>query len=102
MLALALFAPALAAANVPTQAAGYAAPQAAGGRAVEPALIWTAAGAAAGAILFSIFYLLKRRVGGFPRNPQWIAPITIMPSKDFPDEGTFPDAPLDPHGPSHH
>jgi hypothetical protein len=70
---------------------------------VAPRVLWTFAGVAAGALIAGVFYLMKRRVGGFPRNPSWIAPITIMPSKDFADEGTFPDSPLDPHAePSAH
>jgi hypothetical protein len=46
----------------------------------------------------TVFYLFKRRVGGFPEHPSWVAPITIMRSKDFPDETTFGDLPVDDHG----
>jgi hypothetical protein len=67
---------------------------------VVPGSIWTVVGVAAGGLVLGIFYLLKRRVGGFPANPDWVAPITIMPSKDSPDEGTFGDVAPDAHG--HH
>lgn len=67
---------------------------------VVPGAIWTVVGVAAGALILGIFYLLKRRVGGFPQNPDWVAPISIMPSKDSPDEGAFGDVAPDAHG--HH
>jgi len=49
-----------------------------------------------------IFYLLKKRLGAFPENPEWVAPISIMRSRDLPDEHTYAgsDAPVDAHG--HH
>lgn len=53
--------------------------------------IWTAVGVTIGGVVLGTFYLLKRRMGGFPENPPWVAPITIMESKDFPDEDTFGD-----------
>ena len=64
-------------------------------------LVWSTAGIVASGILLSVFYLLKRRVGGFPANPAWVAPITIMQSKDFPTEGSYGDVPADAHG-AHH
>jgi hypothetical protein len=70
------------------------------GREVEPVLIWTTAGILAGSVLLSVLYLFKRRVGGFPRNPSWTAPITIMRSADAPDDSTFGTA--DPHAHGHH
>ncbi len=68
---------------------------------VVPVLVWSTAGIVASGILLSVFYLLKRRVGGFPANPAWVAPITIMQSKDFPPEGSYGDVPADAHG-AHH
>jgi hypothetical protein len=62
---------------------------------------WAIVGTLVGGLFLSVFYLLKRRVGGFPRNPSWVAPITIMQSKDFPDEGYYGDVPADAHG-AHH
>jgi hypothetical protein len=65
-------------------------------------LIWASAAIAVAGLLLGILYLLKRKLGGFPEHPAWVAPITIMPSKNFADEGTFGDAP-DPHaGGAHH
>src|SRR5674476_424864 len=60
-------------------------------RAVEPMLIWMAAGVAVSAVLLGALYLFKRRIGAFPKNPTWTAPITIMRSSDLPGDG-------DPHG----
>ena len=67
---------------------------------VVPGAVWTVVGVAVGGLVLGIFYLLKRRVGGFPQNPDWVAPITIMPSKELPQEGDFGDAAPDAHG--HH
>ncbi len=70
-------------------------------REVEPMLIWTTIGVAGGAVVMAGLYLLKRRLGGFPANPVWVAPITILRSKDSPVEGDYGRAPAEAHG-SHH
>jgi hypothetical protein len=62
-----------------------------GDRDVKTVVLWTIASIAAGAAVMGALYTFKRRVGGFPRNPTWVAPITILRSADAPDEGTFPD-----------
>jgi len=36
-------------------------------------------------------YLLKRGVGGFAENPDWVAPISIEPSSSFPEEAEDDD-----------
>ena len=59
------------------------------GQSVEPILLWTIAGVGGGAVVFAGLYLLKRRLGGFPRNPAWVAPISILRSRDSADETTF-------------
>ena len=56
------------------------------GRDILPPVVWMLCGVAAFALVLSIFYLLKRRVGGFPANPAWVAPITIMPSSELPQD----------------
>jgi hypothetical protein len=61
------------------------------GRDVAPVAIWSVVGIIAGAIVFTALYMLKRQIGGFPENPDWVAPITILYSKDAPDEGAFGD-----------
>lgn len=53
---------------------------------VIPRVVWMLAGVAASAVTLSVLYLLKRRVGGFPENPSWVAPITIMPSSQLPGD----------------
>lgn len=71
-------------------------------RPVEPMLLWSLAGIGIGGVGLTVLYLLKRRVGGFPQNPDWVAPITIMQSKDNATEETFGGVSShDSHG-SHH
>lgn len=70
-------------------------------REVEWPLIWTTVGVAGGAVVMAGLYLVKRRLGGFPANPAWVAPISILRSKDSPVEGDYGNAPVDAHG-SHH
>ncbi len=64
---------------------------------IRTVAVWTIAGTLIGGLALAILYLLKRRLGGFPKNPVWVAPITIMQSKDFPDEGYYGDTPADAH-----
>ncbi len=73
------------------------APAEAGGTDVMPMVVWSIVAIAGFGTLFGTLYLLKRRVGGFPANPTWVAPITVMPSRDFADEGTFGAPPDDSH-----
>lgn len=60
---------------------------------VMPMVVWSTVTILGAGVVFGTLYLLKRRVGGFPANPAWVAPITIMPSKDFADEGSFGESP---------
>jgi hypothetical protein len=55
-------------------------------------VIWSVVGLGLFAAVGGALYYFKRQVGGFPENPTWVAPITIMPSKDFPDEGDYGDS----------
>ena len=48
-------------------------------------------GVAGGSAVLGVLYLLKRKVGGFPEHPSWVAPISVMPAGELPSEG-------DPHG----
>ncbi len=71
------------------------------GRAIEPTILWTVAGVAVGVVVFGTLYLLKRQVAAFPKNPTWVAPISIMPSRELPDETKTGDNPA--HvAPGHH
>lgn len=54
-------------------------------------LVWAIIGVAVVAGVGGIFYQVKRKLGGFPENPSWVAPITVMPSRELPDEGDFGD-----------
>ena len=62
---------------------------------VIPRVKWMLAGIFVGGYALSMLYLLKRRLGGFPENPGWVAPITIMPSSQLPGD-------TDPHAPDNH
>lgn len=59
-----------------------------GGNAVDflPVVLWSLAGAAIFAVILGVLYLLKRQVGGFPEHPDWVAPISIMRSRDLPGD----------------
>jgi hypothetical protein len=60
-----------------------------GGDDVSTRVLWTIVGVAGGVVIFGTLYLLKRRLGGFPENPSWVAPITIMPSRENADDTTW-------------
>lgn len=57
-----------------------------GGIDVTETVLWSLAGVAVFAVGLGVLYLLKRQVGGFPENPDWVAPISIMRSRDLPAE----------------
>ena len=63
---------------------------------------WMLAGIGGAAVLFGVFYLFKRRIGAFPANPIWVAPITIMRAGDSPDEGDFGPTEAHDHGATGH
>lgn len=92
---LTLLALAVAAATAPVSA--FAADGASGSeRDVVPTVLWSLVGVVAFALALGVFYALKRGVGAFPKNPTWVAPISIRPSSDFPGDP-------DPHeATSHH
>ena len=73
------------------------------GRDILPPVVWMLCGVAGSVVLLSIFYLLKRRIGGFPANPAWVAPITIMLSSESPQDGAADGhaAAEDQHAPAH-
>lgn len=54
-------------------------------------LVWAIIGVAVLAGVTGILYQVKKKLGGFPENPAWVAPITVMPSRELPDEGDFGD-----------
>ena len=84
-------------------AAQEAQPQDGGGNSgLGSAVIWSLVGIGIFAVALGAFYYFKRQVGGFPENPSWVAPITIMPSKDFPDEADFGEPATPGHGHAEH
>jgi hypothetical protein len=84
--ALAFAALALAAPAYADDEGGHATTSAAEGTDVVPPALWSLAGVAVGAVVMGTLYLFKRRVGGFPENPSWVAPISIMRSRDLPSD----------------
>jgi hypothetical protein len=68
-------------------------------RDVLPTVLWMLAAVAVFALVLGTLYLFKRRVGGFPRNPTWVPPISIMRSADLPGDRDPHEAtpPSDPH-----
>jgi len=84
--AVAALAAALAASPAATAFAQEATPGTNSNSDVVPTLVWSTLGVAAFAIVLTLFYFLKRRVGGFPKNPSWVAPISIRPSREFPGD----------------
>ncbi len=64
---------------------------------VVPTLVWMALGVAGLAIVLTLFYFLKRSVGGFPKNPSWVAPISIRRSRDFPGDTDAHESTHDAH-----
>lgn len=70
-------------------------------RDVDRPLFWSIVGIAAGAVVMAGLYLLKRAVGGFPKNPSWVAPISIEPSSTFLDDTRLGDLAAGSHA-AHH
>ena len=76
-------------------------------RDILPVALWSIAGVALGAVVMGTLYLFKRQVGGFPENPSWTAPISIMRSRDLPGDedlhghGDPHDPPSPGHAPAH-
>jgi hypothetical protein len=67
-------------------------------RAVEPPILWTVVGVAGVAVVGGSLYLFKRRVGAFPKDPDWVAPISLMPAgENAEEEGDYPAAPAEHH-----
>jgi hypothetical protein len=67
---------------------------------VKDVAVWSMVGVAGGCALLGVLYLLKRKVGGFPEHPSWVAPISIMPAGELPSEDD-PHGNPDGHGASH-
>lgn len=55
-------------------------------------VLWTIVGILFGAVALTILYAVKLLAGGFPKNPSWVAPISIERSSTFPDENDDVDS----------
>ena len=61
--------------------------------------LWSLIGVSIFGGALGVLYLFKRRVGGFPENPTWVAPISVMLASDLPgDDGDGHGAEHDAHG----
>lgn len=77
---------------------GFQVPDDEGTREVEPTLIWAVVGVAGVALAGGALYLFKRQIGAFPRNPDWVAPISVMPASENAEEETdYPPPPAEHH-----
>ena len=68
---------------------------------VRSVTLWSLASIAGGCAALGVLYLFKRKVGGFPENPSWVAPISIMPSSGLPQDGDTPHDAHSSHAPAH-
>jgi hypothetical protein len=59
---------------------------------VQNVALWSIVGIAGSAVLLSVLYLFKRRVGGFPEHPAWVAPISIQLASQLPGDEPDPHA----------
>jgi|GEM_PF-1133919 len=53
---------------------------------VKEVTIWSVVGVGAFSVILGVLYLFKRKVGGFPEHPSWVAPISIMPASELPGD----------------
>lgn len=60
--------------------------QAASTHDVVPTVIWVIVSVLLACLAGGILYLFKRRIGAYPKNPSWVAPISIMLSRDLPGD----------------
>jgi hypothetical protein len=60
-------------------------------------IIWAVIGVATASLIGGTLYLLKREVGGFPADPDWVAPISVMRSSDSAEESEDYAAPENNH-----
>lgn len=70
---------------------------------VKEVAIWSMVGIGAGVVVLGVLYLFKRKIGAFPENPSWVAPITIMPASQLPgdDNQGHEAVAADGHAPAH-
>jgi hypothetical protein len=60
--------------------------------------IWSLVGIGVFSTLMGVLYLFKRKVGGFPEHPSWVAPISVMPASELPGDDGDSHAGHDSHG----
>lgn len=48
--------------------------------------IWSIVGVTIFGTVLGVLYTFKRKVGGFPEHPAWVAPISIMPAGELPGD----------------
>ncbi|GBD24149.1 hypothetical protein HRbin29_01823 [bacterium HR29] len=65
-------------------------------------ILWSVLAIALAVPIAGVFYLLKKRLRAFPENPEWVAPISVMRSRDLPDEHTYEGGEAAGTGHGHH
>lgn len=65
-------------------------------------ILWSVLAVALAVPIGGVFYLLKKRLRAFPENPEWVAPISVMRSRDLPDERTYEGSEAAGPGHGHH
>jgi len=71
------------------------------GRDVDAPVFWSIVGVIAGAVVMAGLYVVKRALGGFPKNPSWTAPISVERSSTFLDDTKLGDLPAGSHASPH-
>ena len=69
---------------------------------VKEVTIWSIVSIGTVSVLLGVLYLFKRKIGAFPANPTWVAPISIMPAGELPgDDDDAGHGVHDTHAPAH-
>ena len=53
---------------------------------IVPMAIWAIVAVLVACLVGGIMYAFKRQIGAYPKHPTWVAPISIMLSRDLPGD----------------
>lgn len=77
-------------ARAPAQAEGHGSDSAANVPSANvERVLWSVLAIGLAVPIAGVLYLLKKRLRAFPEHPEWVAPISVMRSRDLPDERTY-------------
>lgn len=103
VVAAADLAPAAEGAGAPAQAEGHGSESTANVPSANvERVLWSVLAIALAVPIGGVLYLLKKRLRAFPEHPEWVAPISVMRSRDLPDERTYQGEESLPEASSHH